>query len=86
MGVWCRTGDRSLSFNNTQCFYSSKDDDYPCRYAIMKCHSEKIVSDDSWEHSRIELLPINTDGYSPVVLDGAENYRVLGVLRHVISD
>lgn len=52
----------------------------------MKCHSEKIVSDDSWEHSRIELLPINTDGYSTVVLDGAENYRVLGVLRHVISD
>lgn len=86
LGVWCRTGDRSLSFNNTQCFYSPKDDDYLCRYTIKKCHSEKIVSDDSWVHSKIELLPINTDGYSPIVLDDVENYRALGMLRHVISD
>ena len=64
----------------------AKDDDYLCRYTIKKYHSEKIVSDDSWEHGMIELLPINTDGYSPVVLDDVENYRVLGVLRHVISD
>ena len=81
-----RTGDRSLSFNNTQCFYSPKDDDYLCRYTIKKCHSEKIVSDDSWVHSKIELLPINTDGYSPIVLDDVENYRALGMLRHVILD
>ncbi|MGM9697921.1 MAG: hypothetical protein ACI3Y0_04690 [Prevotella sp.] len=57
-----------------------------CRYTIKKYHSEKIVSDDSWEHSRIELLPINTDGYNPIVLDDVENYRVLGVLRYVISE
>ena len=65
---------------------SGQDDDYLCRYTIKKYHSEKTVSDDSWEHSRIELLPINTDGYCPIVLDDVENYRVLGVLRHVISD
>ena len=45
-----------------------------------------MVSDDSWVHSKIELLPINTDGYSPIVLNDDENYRVLGMLRHVISD
>lgn len=65
---------------------SGEDDDYLCKYTIKKYHSEKIVTDDSWAHSRIELLPINTDGYSPVVIDDGENYRVLGVLRHVISD
>ena len=65
---------------------SGQDDDYLCRYTIKKYHSEKIVSDDSWVHNRIELLPINTDGYSPVVLDDTENYRMLGVLRYVISD
>lgn len=65
---------------------SGQDDDYLCKYTIKKYHSEKIVTDDSWVHGRIELLPINTDGYSPIVLDDAENYRVLGVLRHVISD
>ncbi|MGN1229985.1 MAG: LexA family protein [Prevotella sp.] len=65
---------------------SGQDDDYLCKYTIKKYHSEKIVSDDSWEYSRIELLPINTDGYNPIVLDDVENYRVLGVLRYVISD
>lgn len=65
---------------------SAEDDDYLCRYTIKKYHSEKIVSDDSWAHSKIELLPINTDEYSPIVLDDVENYRVLGVLRRVISD
>ncbi len=74
------------SFNIMQLFSSLKDDDYLCKYAIKKYHSEKIVSDESWVHGRIELLPINTDGYSPIVLDDAENYRVLGMLRHVISD
>ena len=65
---------------------SGEDDDYLCKYTIKKYHSEKIASDESWGHGRIELLPINTDGYSPIVLDDAENYRVLGVLRHVTSD
>ena len=63
-----------------------KDDDYLCGYTIKKYHSEKTVSDDSWEHLKIELLPINTDGYSPIVIDDVENYRVLGLLRHVITD
>ena len=64
----------------------AKDDDYLSRYTIKKYHSEKIVSDESWVHSRKELLPINTDGYSPIVLDDVENYRVLGVLMYVISN
>ena len=63
-----------------------KDDDYLCRYTIKKYHSEKTVSYDSWEHSKIELIPINTDGYSPITLDDDGYYQVLGVLRHVISD
>lgn len=65
---------------------SGKDDDYLCRYTIKKYHSEKTVSDDSWEHRKIELLPINTDGYSPIAIDDDGCYQVLGVLRHVISD
>ena len=63
-----------------------KDDDYLCGYTIKKYHSEKTVSNDSWEHLKIELLPINTDGYSPIVINDVENYRVLGLLRHVITD
>ena len=63
----CRTGDRSLSFNNTQCFYSRKADDYLCRYTIKKNDSEKIVFDDSLEHSIIELLPNNTDIYDKII-------------------
>ena len=63
-----------------------KDDDYLCGYTIKKYHSEKTVSDDLWEHLKIELLPINTDGYSPIVIDDVENYRILGLLRHVITD
>ena len=44
-----------------------KDDDYLCRYTIKKCHSEKIVSDDSWENNMIELLPNNTDIYDKII-------------------
>ena len=65
---------------------SGEDDDYLCKYTIKKYHSEKIVSDDSWVHSKIELLAINTVGYSPIELDDVESYRVLGVLKHVIPD
>ncbi|WP_141210491.1 hypothetical protein [Prevotella sp. P2-180] len=57
----------SLSFNNTQCFCSPKDDDYPCRYTIKKYHSEKIVTDESWEHEKMELLPNNTDIYDKII-------------------
>ena len=63
-----------------------KDDDYLCGYTIKKYHSEKTVSDDSWEHSKIELLPTNTDGYSPITLDDDGCYQVLGILRHVMSN
>lgn len=63
-----------------------EDDDYLCRYTIKEYHSEKTVSDDSWEHSKIELIPINTDGYSPITLDNDGCYQVLGVLKFVISD
>ena len=29
--------------------------------------SEKIVSDDSWEHGKVELLPNNTDIYDNII-------------------
>ena len=65
---------------------SGKDDDYLCGYTIKKYHSKKTVSDDSWEHSKIELLPTNTDGYSPITLDDDGCHQVLGILRHVMSN
>jgi hypothetical protein len=31
------------------------------RFTVKRYHSAKIVSEDAWQHDRIELLPLNPD-------------------------
>jgi DNA adenine methylase len=35
------------------------------RFTVKKYHSAKTVSEDAWQHDRIELLPLNPD-YEPI--------------------
>lgn len=64
--------------------YNIKDydsDNIAC--TIKKYHSEKRITEDGWEHTRIELIPLNGD-YEPFLLNPEESFRVLGVLKKVI--
>ena len=64
--------------------YNIKDydsDNIAC--TIKKYHSEKRATEDGWEHSLIELIPLNKE-YKTVILDPEESFKVLGVLKMVI--
>ena len=39
----------------------------------------------SWEHARIELIPLNKEYDSFVLNPGEESFKVLGVLKKVIN-
>lgn len=64
--------------------YNIKDydsDNIAC--TIKKYHSEKRATEDGWEHSLIELIPLNKE-YKTVILDPEGSFKVLGVLKMVI--
>lgn len=67
--------------------YNIKDydsDDVAC--TIKKYHSEKRVTDEGWEHTRIELIPLNEE-YEVFALNPEdESFKVLGVLKKVIRE
>lgn len=49
------------------------------RYTVKKYHSEKTVSEDSWVHQRIQLLPLNPE-FDPIEVEPqeAEQMVVIG--------
>ncbi len=51
---------------------------------IKKYHSEKQATEDGWEHSRIELIPLNKDYEAFTLNPEDESFRVLGILKKVI--
>lgn len=65
--------------------YNIKDydsDNIAC--TIKKYHSEKQATEDGWEHTSIELIPLNND-YKPLTLNQTEeSFKVLGILKKVI--
>lgn len=65
--------------------YNIKDydsDNIAC--TIKKYHSEKRVTENSWEHTCIELIPLNKE-YEPFLLEPEEgSFKVMGILRKVI--
>ncbi len=46
-------------------FNSMGDPENGGRFTVKKYHSAKTVSEDAWQHDRIELLPLNPD-YDPI--------------------
>ena len=75
-------GSREGSIVLTQC--KNKDTDYDCSFTIKKYHSvKKYYGDGSWEHEKIELIPLN-DEYDTIELDGETEYRTIGVLKCVL--
>ena len=53
------------------------------RYTVKRYESEKADNEDSWQHTKIVLKPVNTD-FEPIVLTGADEEQ-LQVIAEVIE-
>ena len=75
-------GSRNGEIVLTQC--PDKDTDTDSHFTIKKYNSEKVFHEDgSWEHSKVELLPLNKD-FSSIQLDEDGNYRTIGIFKKVL--
>jgi SOS-response transcriptional repressor LexA len=54
------------------------------RFTVKKYHSAKTVSEDAWQHDRIELLPLNPD-YEPILVEAHEAPEMVVVGEWVSS-
>lgn len=80
---WYRAGSRNGEIVLTQS--SELDSEYGGKYTIKKYHSEKVVTEEGWQHSKVELIPLNKD-YNVIVLDEETKYRTIGILKCVLSN
>jgi superfamily II DNA or RNA helicase/SOS-response transcriptional repressor LexA len=46
------------------------------RFTVKKYHSEKTVTEDSWAHQRIQLLPLNPE-YKPIEVEPGEAAQMM---------
>ena len=60
----CQQGSREGRIVLVQ-FNSMGDPENGGRFTVKKYHSKKTVTEDAWQHDRIELLPLNPD-YDPI--------------------
>jgi uncharacterized protein len=54
------------------------------RFTVKKYQSAKTVSEDAWQHDRIELLPLNPD-YEPILVTPHEAPEMVVVGEWVAS-
>lgn len=78
---WYRAGSRNGEIMLTQS--SEFDSEYGGKYTIKKYHSEKVVTEEGWQHSKVELIPLNKD-FDVIVLDEETEYRTIGILKCVL--
>ncbi len=78
---WYNAGSRNGEIVLTQS--SEYDDAYGGRYTIKRYHSEKTVTDEGWQHSKVELQPLNPD-FDPIELDEYEEYKTIGIFKCVL--
>lgn len=74
-------GSREGHIVLTQC--KDKDVDYDCSFTIKKYHSEKVVTEEGWQHSKVELIPLNKN-FDVIELDEETEYRTIGILKCVL--
>ena len=79
---WYNAGSRNGEIVLTQS--SEYDDAYGGRYTIKRYHSEKMVTDEGWQHSKVELLPLNPD-FEPIELEEDGEYKTIGIFKCVLE-
>jgi DUF2075 family protein len=79
---WYQAGSRNGEIVLTQC--QERDLDYGGMYTIKKYHSEKVITEEGWYHSKVELEPLNSD-YEVIELDLERNFKTIGIFKCVLS-
>ena len=78
---WYNAGSRNGEIVLSQ--ISEYDDAYDGRYTIKRYHSEKTVTDEGWQHSKVELQPLNPD-FEPIELSEDDDVRTIGIFKCVL--
>ena len=78
---WYRGGSRNGEIVLTEC--NEKDIDYGGMYTIKKYQSEKIVTEEGWQHTKVELKPLNND-YDVIELNEDSECRTIGIFKCVL--
>ena len=79
---WYKAGSREGEIVLTEC--RDNDNEYGGKYTIKKYHSNKVVTEEGWSHSEIELIPLNKD-YDVITLDADETYRTIAIFKSVLN-
>ena len=78
---WYNAGSRNGEIVLSQ--ISEYDDAYDGRYTIKRYYSEKTVTDEGWQHSKVELQPLNPD-FEPIELSEDDDVRTIGIFKCVL--
>ena len=78
---WYKGGSRNGEIVLTQT--NAIDAEYGDEYTIKRYRSEKTQTEDGWQHSKIELVPMNKE-YDIIELSEDSEYRTVGVLKCVL--
>lgn len=65
-----------------------QDADFGSGYTVKAYHSEKVVTDEGWQHSTISLQPLSNDlSFEAIKLaeDELTDFKVIGVFERVLS-
>jgi SOS-response transcriptional repressor LexA len=79
---WYKAGTREGEIVLTEC--QDIDPDTGGKYTIKKYHSEKIATVDAWQHSKIELQPLNPE-FDTIELNIDDDYRTIGIFKAVLN-
>ena len=78
---WYKAGSRNGEIVLTQS--NEFDSEYGGKYTIKEYHSEKVITEEGWQHSKVELIPLNKD-FDVIELDEETEYRTIGILKCVM--
>ena len=79
---WYKAGSRNGQIVLTQT--NAIDAEYGAEYTIKQYRSEKTQTEEGWEHTKVELIPLNKE-YNVIELDGETQYRTIGTLKCVLE-
>lgn len=77
---WYHAGSRNGEIVLTQC--QERDLDYGGMYT-MRYHSEKVITEEGWYHSKVELKPLNSN-YEVIELDLEREFKTIGIFKCVL--
>lgn len=78
---WYNAGSRNDEIVLTQS--REYEPEYGGKYTIKRYHSEKVVSEEGWQHTKVELRPLNPD-FDIVELTDDDNVRTIGIFKCVL--